>query len=97
LSCGLRGRRRRHRVNPGLALRPGVTLAFVLGLLVIGQTVALNLPAWLRPAVPVTNLVFLALDRIDYRTRSTMNYTLVAAKGKVAAPDEFAMAPAARL
>lgn len=62
----------------------------------IGQAVALNLPAWLRPVVPITNLAFLALDRIDYRTGSTMNYTMVAGKGKADVSVDLEIAPPAR-
>ena len=46
----------------------------------IGQALALNLPGWLRPLVPVTNAICLGLVIIDHRTGSTMNYTLVAGR-----------------
>jgi SAM-dependent methyltransferase len=54
----------------------------------IGQALALNLPGWLRPLVPVTNAVCLGLDTVDYRAGSTMNYTVLAGKAGTAEPPD---------
>lgn len=46
----------------------------------VGQSLALALPRWARPLVPMSNLCFLALDGLGNDRRCPINYTVEARK-----------------